>query len=431
MREVRSVGLLHHGKLVAGYDLGEQCSQISFRLGEADVETLSSVAGEEEYNIPTVLCKRTGLNQWFYGKEALRCAEEGQGILVENILQLAVVGEPVQVDGITFDPVALLSLFMKRSLGMLSQLTGTDRLAAMMITCEKLDGRLIEVLSQAVSGMHLKTDKVFYQSHAESFYHYVIQQPEELWRSRSLLLEYRGTKVTAYCMDCNRRTTPVVSYIENWEYNMPPYEPMPEEEGLRKEKMERLDREFADIASQVCKKTAVSSVYLIGEHYSEEWMQESLRSLCMGRRVFLGNNLYSKGACYAMSERLNPSEVGRAHVFLGGDKLKANIGMNVLDRGQESYFALLDAGVNWYEAEQKFEFYVRGGNELDIQITSLIGGESRTERITLEDMLPGMSRMRAHLFLTGERELVIEIEDLGFGSFRPATEQVWRREIAL
>ncbi len=425
------MGLLHHGKLMVGYDLGEQYSQISFRLGESDVETLSSVAGEEQYNIPTVLCKRTGVNQWFYGREALRCAEEGKGILVENILRLAVAGEPVQIDGTTFDPVALLALFMKRSLGMLSQVSSPDKLAAMTITCEKLDGRLIEVLQQAVGGMHLKTDKVFYQSHAESFYNYVIKQDASLWRSRSLLLEYRGTRVTAYCMDCNRRTTPVVSYIESWEYNMPPYEPMPEDEKLRQEKMERLDREFADIADQVCKNTAVSSVYLIGEHYSGEWMKESLRNLCMGRRVFQGNNLYSKGACFAVTERMNPSEVGRAHVFLGEDKLKANIGMNILDRGKETYFAILDAGVNWYEAQQRFEFYVRGGNELDLQIISLIGGESRTERITLEDMLPGMSRMRAQLFLTGEKELVVEIEDLGFGSFRPATNQVWRRQIAL
>lgn len=425
------MGLLHHGKLIIGYDLGEQYSQISFRLGDAEVETLSSVAGEEQYNIPTVLCKRTGLNQWLYGKEALRCAEEGQGILVDHLLPLALAGEPVQIDGTTFDPVSLLSLFVKRSLGMLSQVSSTDRLTAMMITCEKLDGKLVEVLKRVVSGMNLKTDKIFYQSHAESFYHYVIKQPPELWRSQALLLEYRGTRVIAYCMNCNRRTTPIVSYIENWEYNMPPYDPMPEDETLRKEKMERLDREFADIASQVCRNTAVSSVYLIGEHYSGEWMQESLRSLCMGRRVFQGNNLYSKGACYAMAERLAPSEVGKAHVFLGEDKLKANIGINILNRGQETYLALLDAGINWYEAEQSFEFYIRGGNELDIQIISLIGGENRTEKITLEDMLPGMSRMRAHLFLTGEKELVVEIEDLGFGNFRPAADQVWRRQIAL
>ncbi|MCM1112457.1 MAG: DUF5716 family protein [Muribaculum sp.] len=425
------MGFLHHGKLIVGYDLGERYAQVSYRLGEDEVETLSAVAGEERYNIPVALCKRTGVNQWFYGREALRCAQEEQGILVADIVRLAVAGEPVQVDGVVFDPVALLALFMKRSLGVLSQVSSPDKLAAMTITCGRLDARMIEVLGRAVENMHLKTDKIFFQSHAESFYHYVIRQPEELWRSQALLLEYAETKVKAYCMDCNRRTTPMVSFIEEWEYDMPPYEPMPEEAEARRDKMEQLDREFEQIASQVCTKTAVSSVYLIGEEYSEEWMKESLRTLCKGRRVFQGNNLYSKGACYAMAERLSPSEVGKSHIFLGEDKLKSNIGMNILNRGQEVYYALLDAGVNWYEAKHRFEFYIRGGSELELQIISLIGGERRTERITLEDLLPGMSRMRAKLFLEGEKSLVVEIEDLGFGNFRPATNQVWRRQIQL
>ena len=212
---------------------------------------------------------------------------------------------------------------------------------------------------------------------------------------------------------------------------MLPYEPMPEDEELRLEKMQRMDREFAEIASMVCRNTAVSSVYLIGEQFSDEWMKESLRTLCMGRRVFQGNNLYSKGACMAMQERIYPSEVGKAHVFLGQDKLKVNIGMNMLHQGKESYIALLDAGVNWYEAEYEFEFYKKGDNELQLLLTPLIAAEKRTVTVVFEDMLPGMSRLHGKLFLTGEKNLVLEIEDLGFGSFRPATHQVWHKEIAL
>ena len=424
------MGLLRPGKLMVGFDLGEEYAQISYCQGE-DVETLSTVAGQEQYNIPAVLCKRIGANQWFYGEEAIHCADENQGILVENLLRLATGGEPVQIDGIVFDPVSLLALFVKRALGVLSLVASPDKIYAMIITCEKLDSRLVAVLDRVVESLQLKTDRIYYQSHAESFYHYMLKQPEELWKAQVLLLEYRGTKVQSYCMGLNRRTTPVVAYVENWGYNMPPYDPMPEDVEMRREKMERLDQEFTDIATQACKRTPVTSVYLIGEHYSNEWMKESLRNLCMGRRVFQGNNLYSKGACYAVQERLKPSEIGKAHVFLGEEKLKSNIGMHILQQGHEIYYALLDAGVNWYEAEHTVEFYMRGGNELELDILSLTGKENRKVSIVLEDMLPGMSRMRAHLFLTGEKELVAQITDLGFGSFRPATEQVWRKEIAL
>lgn len=425
------MGLLHHEKLVVGYDLGEKYSQVSCNAAEDyNVETLSSVAGEERYSIPTVLCKRVGVNQWYYGREALRCAEEEKGILVENIVQLALDGEPVQIDETTYDPVALLALFLKRSLGILARVSSPDRLFAMMITCERTDPRMIEVLGRAVGSMNLKTERVFFQSHMESFYNYMLHQPEELWKFQTLLLEYREDQIIAYRMECNRRTAPVVAFMEESAFPITSYEPMPESEPLRQEKLKRLDREFAGIAEQICS-GAAASVYLIGEQYSEEWMKESLRLLCRGRRVFQGNNLYSKGACLSMLERLHPSEAGRNHVFLGSEKLKSNIGMQILRRGEESYLALLDAGVNWYEAEQTVEFYVQDCRALELQATSLVGGRTSVLEFPLDHLPEGSRRLRAHLYLTDESSLVMEVEDLGFGSFYPATQRVWREEFTI
>lgn len=58
------MGFLNSEKIIVGYDLGNEYSQISFSRSEAgEVETISQVAGTEIYNIPTVLCKRNGVNQ--------------------------------------------------------------------------------------------------------------------------------------------------------------------------------------------------------------------------------------------------------------------------------------------------------------------------------------------------------------------------------
>ena len=62
-------------KIIVGYDLGNQNSQISYYSAETSkVETAPSVAGTQIYNIPTVLCKKYQVNQWLYGKEAIRAA---------------------------------------------------------------------------------------------------------------------------------------------------------------------------------------------------------------------------------------------------------------------------------------------------------------------------------------------------------------------
>lgn len=421
---------LQGDKLILGYDLGNEFSQISYASAANEaVETLSLVAGQENYKIPSVLCKRQGVNQWFYGKEAVRYAQKQNGILVDNLLQAALDGEPLQIDGAEYDPIALLALFMKRSLGLVSQIGSLDKVEAIMITCEQLNHRLIEVLTQAVSAMRLKIENVYFQSYTESFYHYMIKQPQELWAHEAVLCEYVGNQIKVYRMECNKRTTPVVAFIEKREYGMIAYDPMPEEAVLRTSKMEKLDRELLQVAQQACENRIVSSIFLIGDHFEEEWMKESLRYLCRGRRVFQGNNLYSKGACYGMLERLSSSEVGKSHVFLGNDKLKANIGMKIQRRGEESYLALLDAGVNWFEASNQIEFYLQGNNVVELVISPLIGKNSKKVRIGLEELQGSLTRLSMKLFLKEENLLIIEIEDLGLGELRPATHHVWTEEI--
>ena len=427
------MGILKNDKLIVGYDLGNRFSQISYAVSaDGEAETLSQVAGAQMYNIPTVLCKRTGVNQWFYGKEALRNAAEDQGILVENLVDLALDGEPILIEEDSYDPVSLLTLFFKRSLGLLSQAGTSEKLGALMITCEQLDHRMIELLNNMLEGLRLKTEKIYFQSHTESFYNYMLRQPAELWTSRSMLYDYRGDRINIYAMECNRRTTPVVVFIEESVADLPAwYSDEREVKVLTEAEKQGLDRAFQRLAEISFRNRTVSSVFLIGDGFSDEWMKDSLRFLCRGRRVFQGNNLFSKGACHGMQERLRVSQTGREYIFLGNDKLKANIGMDVMRQGEASYLALLDAGVNWYEADQITEFYLQDGNQISLKITPLIGREIRTAQIVLEDLPAGISRLRARLYLETENCLAVEIEDLGFGELREPSGRNWRETIEL
>ena len=416
-------------KLIVGYDIGEENVQISYFMAEQNtVETLSTVAGEEAYNIPIALCKREGVNQWFLGKDAYKYASEEQGTLVDGLIGHALDRETVMVEGEEFDPVALLTLFFKRSLSLLSTIGNPDKIAAIMFTCEKLDRPLITLLSTVAANLKLKTEQIFFQSHTESFYYFMLNQPEELWLTKALLFEYRNDNMKVYRMQCNKQTTPIVAYIDDGDFTFTPYEPMPEEEKMRADKCKKLDDEFLKLAQNICQGDLISSVYLIGDCFTDEWMAQSLRYLCKGQRVFKGNNLYSKGACFGALERLRASKQGQEHVFLGNDKLTSNIGMKVLRRGEETYIALLDAGVNWYEADCVQELFLREGDYIELIATSLIGKGTKTLRMTLEEFQVPVARLIVHLSLSRENCLRIEVEDMGFGEFYEATHKVWVQE---
>lgn len=416
-------------KLIVGYDLGWDYAQISYcNAQDEQVETVSSVAGAESFTIPLVLCKREGMNQWYYGKEAIQHAQEDQGILIQDLLRLALDGEPVQIEEKEYDPTALLTLFLKRSMGMLFGVAGTDRMEALMITCDRMDEVVTGVLDKVSANLRLKAERISYQSYQESYYYYMLHQPAQLWRESSVLFHYRGNQMTFFKLECNKRTQPLVVLISREDEEFPSWASL---FGGGEEGNLLLDKNFLRLAEEKMGEERIASVYLIGDDFSEEWLKKSLKFLCERRRIFLGNNLFSKGACYGMLEHFRPSEQGEATVYLGADKLKSNIGMEVMRRGELTYVALLDAGTAWRDARTSLEFYLKEEKEIVLTVTSLTGGGKRTLTIPLEQLAGNMARIRMSLSMKEENLLLAQITDLGFGEFRPAENRSWEKEIQI
>lgn len=419
-------------KVVVGYDLGCNFAQISYcALEDAEPETVSAVAGTEQYNIPMVLCKRSGVGQWYYGKEAVKFAREGNGILVENLLMLAERGEDVIVEGEAFDPVALLTLFVKRSLTLLNIRASLSQVEAFMFTVGELTPRMVDVLGKVALGLQLSARHICFQSHRESFYAYMLHQNRELWKNDVMIFEYDMLLKSMY-LERNVRTTPKVVFIRQEDYPEMERIIWAEDESEKQQQMTDLDMQFLTIAEEILKGSNVSTIFLLGDGFKEGWAKESLKLLCRNRRVFQGNNLYSKGACYGMMERMNPSTEWKENVYLGVDKLKSNIGMQVLRQGKDSYYAVMDAGVNWYEAEKEFDIILEGGNELRFVITPLTGGNVTHRSIAL-DGLPERpaktTRLNIHVEMTAVDQAAITVEDMGFGEFFPSSGKAWTHNI--
>lgn len=105
--------------------------------------------------------------------------------------------------------------------------------------------------------------------------------------------------------------------------------------------------------------------------------------------------------------------------------------MKILRQGEETYYALLDAGSSWYEAGYSTDAYIQDGNVITLVITPLIGGGSKTEALELEDFPGSIARVRIKLRMENEEVLAVEVTDLGFGDFRSSSGRVWRKEVRL
>lgn len=418
-----------------GYDISDRFAQISFWMPGADKpETLTQVMGEEQYMIPAVLCRRTDRDVWTYGREALKNAAAGDGILVENMLSKALAGESVEVDGESYEGAVLLSLFIKRSLSLLAGAVNPEKAGMFLFTLEKVDKQTVEVLSRVAALISLPPERVSCQSRAESFFYYNINQPEELWRHHVMVCDFSGRHMKLLMFEVNRHTRPVTVMIREDDYPQLPREALPEEEAEREAVKQRMDSVFAAILGKVCEGKIIDTVYLIGDGFEGDWYTRSLPILCRGRRVFLGNNLYSKGACYGARAKQQPGENSSGYVYLGKDMLKANIGLEAAFRGEESYFALLDAGTNWYDAKRECDFLLNEDHAFSLRITPLSGREVKEVTVTL-DGVPERpvrtTRIRLTVSLEDVDTVKLRMEDLGFGEMFPASHKIWEETFSL
>ena len=411
--------------VIVGYDLSNEYSQISYyTAGDELAKTISLKDGEEQYCNPLCLFKRSEVNQWYVGTDALAYKEVEEGELVWQLWDRALIGEPVTVVGEQFDPLALLTLYIRRTLNSLTNLVNKNDIVGIMFTIPELTVRAIEVLEVVTSSIDFKSAKISFMGREESIFNYMINQPEELWKHDVVVYDYNDGKINCYNFRLNRITRPVVSFVDKQEYKL-------NKECTDDEK----DNKFLDIVHETVDGHIVSCAYLLGDGFSGDWCRDSLKELCRNRRSFRGNNLYSRGACYAMQDRVKGvKNENRKIVFLGSDKLKANVGMSVIRGREESYFALLDGGENWFDSKKSVDVILDKGNSFTVTITPLDGRGVRHIEIVLDGLKehePKTVRLRIEVLMESEDVMRLNVTDLGFGDFFPASNQLFTRTISL
>lgn len=420
------------GKYVIGYELGRKHVQISYlKIGDKEPETMSMVAGQEQYDIPFVLYKHEEKNLWYIGKEAIARQQELGGILLTDLLENACQQEMMEVELESYDGAALLALFVKRSLSYLSFIVPPQKQAAIMFTVENLNPRTVEVLRQMIDYLQMPHTLIQFMGKEESFFYYNLHTDPSLWTNQVFLYEMRDHELQSYNLYLNRQTKPVVTLIEKKEYQE---FPVWEGDEITREEKEKRDQIFLEYIKKDMKDKIVSTVYLIGSGFWGEWYQQSVRFLCGRRRVFLGNNLYSKGACYALLDKMEPAELTASYVYLGTDKVKANVGMEILRQGVHSYLAILDGGSSWYECKKEWDMILEGDNRLVLRIVPLNGKNVTQTEIVLHGLQMSknsLCRIHAESYMENPVRMKLKFREMGFGEFYPSRDRCWEEIIEL
>ncbi|MCR4843064.1 MAG: hypothetical protein K5840_07375 [Eubacterium sp.] len=408
-----------------GIDLNDKYVQISYMDSTMEEpSTLSPSPDSKVYLIPYDIA-RTADGRWVIGYEASRMIKEDSESLSfkdNDIYASALRGEKLTLEGVATDARIPFSIFLQ-NLCTLGRVTyGIDKVSRIVITVPVVSREVLFLFNSIEKD--LPAGEVMLRDHKESFACFALSQPVNIWRNGVVLFDFDGVDMSVLYLQRNERVRPVVAVVK--EDRIPGFG-----KKLFSKKPETLDRDFNEAARGVFEKFGAGAVYLVGEGFDGDWMNESIKTLCEGRRVFKGQNLYTKGACIC-SSYLDGRE--KDFVYLGDSKTGANLCMNVTDRGNPRSFVLLSAGENWYEAEGSAEVILEEGNTLDFMLISPDGKDTRREKIELDGLPvrpPRTGRVSIDARALSERRFTLSIKDLGFGEFYPTSGMEWDFEITL
>lgn len=415
MNEIRDI--------LIGIDFGKTQSQLCYYDRKAkEPESLSVKSADTQYEFPTCICRGVGKNAWYFGREAVYQAKEQGGILVEDLYDICNDTRTVQAGGEEKAPWELAGIFFNQILKALGVVEPVKHTRCLVITVQRLTGTMVDNLQKACEKIGFSRGRYILQDYSESFYYYAMCQKPEYWSRGVAWYAFEKDQVSFRRLSMSGNTKPVLVTLEK-----PVSATLPEEPELR-------DGEFCKFIQETVGGGMYSSILITGKGFHQEWAANSVAVLCRHqRKVFYGNNLFAKGACYTAKEKLENREL-RKYLYLSDALVKYNIGMDMMIMGSPAYYSIIQAGKNWYECRSVFDLILDDTNQLTFYISPMQSSEKQKQKVSMS--LPGLvprpnrtTRLRVCLECQTETTCKITVKDMGFGEMYPSSKRIWTETI--
>ncbi|SCX76106.1 hypothetical protein SAMN05660668_00164 [Pseudobutyrivibrio sp. AR14] len=401
-----------------GIDISAKSTVVSlYKADMAEPSTVSTVLGEECYSIPTTVAKRVGMSQWFFGDEAIKRSRTKEAVLVEDLFTLALKKDMVFIDDSSYEAQDLLVIFFNKIFSIPGPMAAMDSIDKLIICVEQVSLEIMELMNYVASKLGFSSKQLMLIDRNECFYYYALSQKPELFLYKVALFDYSGSNVISCVLNRNQSTRPQLITLDVANHG---------------DIIDNRDELFEKIITDTIGNELYSAVYLVGDGFDGDWMKSSLTKLCKGRKVFLGKNLYSKGACYA--GYIKEGNRDWPFIFIGDNDLKMNLSIKILDNNVMKFYTLIDAGQSWYDVKGECEVILDGEPEIEFFIQRPESREAHTEVLELTDMPKRenrTTRLRIEASPVSDVAVSIAITDLGFGEISAASGKKWEHIISI
>ena len=426
-------------QLYLGLDLGPEYTQLSYyNVDMREPESVYHKEARDTYMLPNIMFysaynkksddgqseayKFIDLAGWCAGAKASACRFEENGTVVDQVYERTLRNENIEVAGRNYKAGDLLVKMMILHIRQFTEQFEGFVIKKLTVTVADTDPRIIAAVRGLKSALRLTHDQFNIVSHLDSGLCYIFAQPEPLRNNSVGLFDFGRSGLDFYRIDMTRKY-PLIVTVEHVNFH--------DRMNMKRfgKYHEDMDEAFADIVKECMSQVFISSVFLTGIGFADNWMKQSAAVLCQGRRVFVGQNIYTKGACYRSLGGVYTEALSR--YFIDTEQtVKTNIGINLMDE-KKTFWPIAYGGLEWFNTRGSIEVFLDNTRRIQIVYQDILTEEEWRETVEIYG-LPARPKKTTKLSISveyyGADKGAIVIRDLGFGSLYPTTNKIYRKE---
>lgn len=415
-------------EIYLGLDLCKKNIQMSyFREDKEEPESIYQLNNTETYQLPNVMFYAKEEKKWYVGNHVSAIRFQKEGVMVEDVVGNIDSSEHVAVEGGAYTYDVLLLILLKTHIEEFLARSEEYHLCGLTVTLETYHPKIYEVVGKLRDELGLSKDSFYIMSHENAFFQYVMNQDERLRTNSVAMFEYGTEGMEYYRIDRKHQGNTRIFYLSHQDMKADMTYAMLFED------VEKLDSIFSEIARKKMKETYISTVYLTGPGFNDKWIEESTKVLCDGRRVFMGQNIYTKGACY--HAKLGAYETDKDCILCTEGSIPFDIGVSIGDmEGRNQFYPIAIGGREWYNMRGKVTLILDDTNRIDMVYRDKVTKEVQKEIIEIHGLPkrpPKTTKISLEVELYDERLGAIVIRDVGFGKIYPTTNKIYRKEFSI
>ncbi|MDF2589230.1 MAG: hypothetical protein K0S41_3071 [Anaerocolumna sp.] len=427
---VGGISVTEQRSLIVGFDLCDDYSQITcFSNKTMEPESICLNLDKTKYLIPTVLGVKKHSKDWIFGEDVIQNENTDTVEIIKGLLDKVEKNEETTVLGVKFGPITLLEKYLRKCLHLLKLYYPSNNILKIVITLKEVTKNLETGVYNALDNLGIGKDRAYVTSHMQSYQYYALSQSKDLWMNDIGLFDFDHIGLTYHQISINRKSHPYFVQMIEKDFSDVLNNKMLSDNT----KTEQLSYTFDNIAKNVLHKQIVSTLYITGKGFEHNFADKVLRDLCVGRRVFKGQNLYAKGACYLAKERCGEHKLDD-FLIASGEMITTTISLAGYFDAKGVEVILAKAATPWHEIDEKLDLLLDETEQVDISIKNVVSMSQTTYNILL-DGLPNrpnkMTRVQVRLKFLNKSTAIITVKDLGFGEFYPSSNRIWEKEIIL